>query len=831
MRTTLAEVPSVICGDFSRLSVKTLPELIEDLDRNLTFLESQAISPFVPYYNKQPFLITKGREAISRLQLQCNEQIIRRQPFGIIISGFPGCGKSFAAMRLSKALYNSVCGDLRADEIVVLNEGDEFQSEFRSSHKVVIFDDLGATRVDVVKTDPFRKIIDFINNIPRTALNPQADLKGCIWIQPEIVVATTNMILPFTSHQRRNTESILCPGAINRRFPLMLAQKGYDEFYIMDSTVERQSMEHMFVGKSYTYDELLSHALVLYKEHYEDQTKFVNTVQTALYPESLKGSLTFGAIVSLQAFVRYFIAHKAFEGDLNVAAAVAAFRNFAQLPLQDIKNAARKEIIQSLRDKGYNSVRILTFLDELQHSVVKCTTIVTILTMKPKIEDLFDILSGIIPVITNCTARAFVPGQWFLLYDVLSVSVPALLGKWANDELRESNEPPYLLDEAKKLRHRIHDSSFRWWQPAIRSVSENTSNIGESKWLKFLNWESLPSFSLPFHPIYDFVTNLNRNYQHAEALSTRNRLKLTTTDESFQLGVSRKHTGLFVPEVLLPGPQVYQILNDYKDKQATFSEFLSALGSMQCGDHQVVYGIDFRHELFSVGVYILSYTSKTNTLYVIRSMNKKLICDLNTFHWFLQCIHCVSGIDIVFAGSTEDALCVAPLYPGTLKDNYKEDLKNLFKYRFVVKSLLKVKGSKPTTIKCQVCTTTLGNHNCPATSVVAVSRVSTPPLPQHFSGNWIERETYLKASGFGHYSCPRCKKDWLSAHASRKYGQICKCCKKHVYADYFLEGEFTAESASERESTHPTAFCAACKAGDTDHLLNSRESTPLRQEW
>jgi hypothetical protein len=43
--------------------------------------------------------------------------------------------------------------------------------------------------------DPYRKIIDFINNIRKTSLNPNLEMKGKVFIEPDLVIVTTNRAL------------------------------------------------------------------------------------------------------------------------------------------------------------------------------------------------------------------------------------------------------------------------------------------------------------------------------------------------------------------------------------------------------------------------------------------------------------------------------------------------------------------------------------------------------------------------------------------------------------------------------------------------------------
>lgn len=799
VRAILAEVPSIICGDFSRLSASTLSEVIDDLENNLQFLESHAISPFVPYFSKQPFLITKGREAISRLSLQCRDQIIRRQPFGILIAGNPGCGKSFAAMRILKALYDSVHGELQPQEIIVLNEGDQFQSEFRTSHKAVVFDDLGATRVNIVNQDPFRKIIDFINNIPRTALNPNVELKGNVWIQPEIVVATTNMIIPFEHQQARNTDSMLSPEAINRRFPLMIAQKSYDQFYLATG---HQPIKHEghFVGKCYSFRELVSYAKGLYRKHYEDQQQFVDTVHKTLYPESLNSSIVFSAVTSLQAFIRYMVAHKAFRGDLDISLLLATCRSFAQLPLQKLKVAAQRQISSNLRNQGYDSVYVLETLDQLQKFSVAGSTVSSICGTHDRLRNLLDVLSVTVPITTNYAIKSVVPRSWHFVYDTLTVALPYMVGNIFNKKFQDSIGGTSTPEEVEKP-----DSLFSYLYSYLPSFPS---------WK--LKWLSVDSF-------YSTLVLLRLRTELKPESRTRNGLELTPKGKSSSIKVSAELNNRFEPEVYLPGSHIYTIFREYKEGQLTLPALLAGFGSMRSGDFQVVYSINFIHEQFVSGIFMLAYTPKSGTLYVLRTINKALTCKLNTMHWLLQCIYSTSRVNIVFVAASVNTVNVAPMYPKNLKGDWKGEIEDLFKNRFVAKSFLKLKHGRKTVLKCQPCAAKFGRYNCPTDSLVSVpNKISPPPLPRGFQGAWISRERYRNRSGFAAYACRKCKKEWLSAHGSRQYPQICKYCRKAQHADFFLCGTFNGEDSFVQMNPHPSKFCLACQAGDLEHLENVR---------
>jgi len=132
------------------------------------------------------------KEEFVKQFLMRNNDLIRKQAFGILLEGEAGAGKTTASLAFVKALLPNI----KRSEIIILNEGDEFQSELRSNHKVIILDDVhnGALNLTLQSGEnPMRRVIDLINNVPRRALSPDVELKGNIKIQPELVIVTTNM--------------------------------------------------------------------------------------------------------------------------------------------------------------------------------------------------------------------------------------------------------------------------------------------------------------------------------------------------------------------------------------------------------------------------------------------------------------------------------------------------------------------------------------------------------------------------------------------------------------------------------------------------------------
>lgn len=220
--------------------------------------------------------------ALHKQRLLKFQGLLRRQPFGVLIHGGPGTGKSKAAYEIAKRLKEYEGDPLTADQLIVLNESDQFQSEYRSCHKVVVFDDVSSTNLSYEDGDPYRKVIDFINNVPRCALNPHLELKGNVLIKPEIVVMTLNSL-----HSMYNTQ--VERGACMRRFPLVISmpRRNVYNLYRMETT-ETSEMSpdslgsdngfHYVVDKrNLSLDELMSLTKSRYLDHILSQESYMKS--------------------------------------------------------------------------------------------------------------------------------------------------------------------------------------------------------------------------------------------------------------------------------------------------------------------------------------------------------------------------------------------------------------------------------------------------------------------------------------------------------------------------------------------------------------------------
>lgn len=231
-------------------------------------------------YNKHSF--RNVCTTLETLKLDQADGTIRKQPYCVLLTGFPGCGKSNFALQIATACLKARYGAAFPSDVVTLNETDEYQSEYRTSHKVVIFDDIGAAKITSPQTkDPWRKIIDFVNNIRKTSLNPNVEMKGVVYIEPDLVILTSNL------KDKMNIGGWLyAPQAIFRRLSkIILLSDGYTEGRYIKPVYEGKSEVNAYsltwnsndaTSPPQLREELIEEIVTDFTKHLSEQEIFVS---------------------------------------------------------------------------------------------------------------------------------------------------------------------------------------------------------------------------------------------------------------------------------------------------------------------------------------------------------------------------------------------------------------------------------------------------------------------------------------------------------------------------------------------------------------------------
>lgn len=208
---------------------------------------------------------------------------VREKPFGLMIYGGSSVGKTMVNSIATKVCLHHNGFASGKESIVTLNDNDKYQSEYRAHHVAVTMDDFGNTRADKYEGSPTAKIIDFLNNVPKAALNPNVELKGNVMIQPKLVSVTTNVKHLMAADFSNEPVSIL------RRFELMFDVKIRPEFIDPKTGgLNREMMAGKFMPDAWLIDVNYVEILREKDENKADRYRFVPISENASIFEAME---------------------------------------------------------------------------------------------------------------------------------------------------------------------------------------------------------------------------------------------------------------------------------------------------------------------------------------------------------------------------------------------------------------------------------------------------------------------------------------------------------------------------------------------------------------
>lgn len=186
---------------------------------------------------RQTLLCLKGydkkyiTDQLNRLAIIQNEYVthkvasgLRKAPFAIECHGLSSQGKTTFASQLVDCMLTSAGLPTEQKYRASHNASDKFWSNWTTDKLVLTIDDFANEKIDMMDTSPGRVIIDACNNNPYYANKADIDSKGKSFVEPEIVVITTNK-KDLCAYQLSN-----CPYSIQRRPHLVIEVKARPEF-------------------------------------------------------------------------------------------------------------------------------------------------------------------------------------------------------------------------------------------------------------------------------------------------------------------------------------------------------------------------------------------------------------------------------------------------------------------------------------------------------------------------------------------------------------------------------------------------------------------------
>jgi hypothetical protein len=136
---------------------------------------------------------------------------IREAPFGVLLNGDSSQGKTTFGEMVIDALLASQGLPMEKEYRATINPADKFWSNWSSEKIVCKIDDMANEKSTFVQANPTRAIIDIMNNERFYAPKAEIDAKGKCFVEPKLLVVTTN-----TQNLEAGTYSN-CPFSIQRR--------------------------------------------------------------------------------------------------------------------------------------------------------------------------------------------------------------------------------------------------------------------------------------------------------------------------------------------------------------------------------------------------------------------------------------------------------------------------------------------------------------------------------------------------------------------------------------------------------------------------------------
>lgn len=182
---------------------------------------------------------------------------LRKAPFALEFVGNSNQGKSSVSEQMITALLTSGGLPTGKEYQASYNGSDKYFSTWSTDKLVLLIDDMANEKSQFVERPPTRVIIDVCNNAPFYANMADIDSKGKVFVEPNLVVVTTN-VKDLDARIYSN-----CPYSIQRRMHMVISVNAKAMFQKVDSDGKPQGLDSQKVRRYYeekgidpTFDDL-----------------------------------------------------------------------------------------------------------------------------------------------------------------------------------------------------------------------------------------------------------------------------------------------------------------------------------------------------------------------------------------------------------------------------------------------------------------------------------------------------------------------------------------------------------------------------------------------
>jgi hypothetical protein len=382
--------------------------------------------------------------------------------------------------------------------------------------------------------------------------------------------------------------------------------------------------------------------------------------------------IAYCGIVAFQALLRLAIGYAATNKHSVASITLIKVRREIAKRIQCYKVATSASLCAGLRMKGFDTQQVLDQKHKMERYTRRFTSALVISYLYQSQMNLEAVLNLILPICTNPIAKRITRYFKFhvsskksdLVYDVLTYALPRIGVQCT----------PFIARKLVSLKTQTQSCISRlkkWYQP-LQAEGKNRANRPKIR-----------SFHMePCGPIGSISI-----VQNDESMMNPNIPTEYTLDEATSLF----HRGLM-----------------------NLEEFLMYLGGVKRGIFVHVSRIDNKDGEFVQGIYNLSYNTKSEVLYVFRTINKALNFPMRRLYQLMKRA-AKSNIAVVMVGRQDDVLHYSMIWNGksdeiSILSETPKDLSEIFKHKKLCIELL---GSlrRYRSIKAQASTICLRNPN------------------------------------------------------------------------------------------------------------------------